>query len=170
MWTLTTRSLLLVCLAGLAGCEPDSSRTPDTPTLPVSLNEVMVALVNQAADPIWIAAWRDPETDADWRRLQRMAYQLQLAGALLVIPGTGPRDHEWAADDRWISWAGKLEAAGQRAVAAVDSRDSTRIARSGDELVDVCEGCHIDFKPEKPTGGVFGELSPTATDFDDGEP
>ena len=55
-------------------------------------------------------------------------------------------------------------------MAAVNSRDSARIARSGDELVDVCEGCHIDFKPEEPTGGVFGELSPTATDFDDGEP
>ncbi len=28
------------------------------PRLPVSLNDVMVALVNEAADPLWVAAWK----------------------------------------------------------------------------------------------------------------
>ena len=57
--------------------------------LPVSLNEVMVAMVNNAADPIWMAAWKNPETDADWRALERQAYQLELAGSLIAFPGTG---------------------------------------------------------------------------------
>jgi len=134
--------------------------------LPISLNEVMVALVNHSADPIWLAAWKNPDSDKDWRNLERMAYQLQVAGALLVIPGNGPRDDEWTADPQWIAWANQLEAAGDRAVKAVSARDITRIAHSGDEIVEICEGCHMAFKPDLPTSGKFGELSPTAADFE----
>jgi hypothetical protein len=137
--------------------------------LPVSLNEVMVALVNHSADPIWLAAWRNPETDKDWRNLERMAYQLQVAGALLVIPGNGPKDDEWTADPQWTAWSNQLEAAGDRAVKAVAARDLTRISSSGDEIVEICEGCHMAFKPDLPTSGMFGELSPTAADFEEEE-
>ena len=137
--------------------------------LPVSLNEVMVALVNHSADPIWLAAWRNPETDKDWRNLERMAYQLQVAGALLVIPGNGPMDEEWTSDPQWTAWSNQLEAAGDRAVKAVAARDLTRISSSGDEIVEICEGCHMAFKPDLPTSGMFGELSPTAADFEEEE-
>jgi len=178
---------ILFCLAA-SGCDQSVTQpsmetdtapnqvTPEAvptrpPRLPVSLNEIMVALVNHSADPIWLAAWRNPQTDKDWRNLERMAYQLQLAGALLVIPGTGPQDDEWSASPRWTNWAGQLAKAGGRAVDAATSRDLSRISRSGDEIVDICEGCHIDFKPDLPTRGMFGELSPTAADFeDDNEP
>jgi hypothetical protein len=67
----------------------------------------MVALVNHAADPIWVAAWRSPESDSDWRNLERMAVQLEVGGALLAIPGTGPNDQEWVADPAWQAWASK---------------------------------------------------------------
>lgn len=134
--------------------------------LPVSLNEVMVALVNHSADPIWLAAWRNPQTDKDWRTLERMAYQLQVAGALLVIPGNGPRDEQWTANPQWTIWANQLESAGDRAVKAVAARDIARISSAGDQIVEVCEGCHMAFKPDLPTSGMFGELSPNAADFD----
>ena len=49
---------------------------------------------------------------------------------------------------------------------AVAARDITRISSAGDEIVEVCEGCHFAFKPDLPTSGKFGELSPTAADFD----
>lgn len=170
---------LLTCLITLTGCgqpaePPADTSAGNTPApaaepfrLPVSLNEVMVALVNHSADPIWLAAWRNPETDKDWRNLERMAYQLQVAGALLVIPGNGPRDEEWTSDSRWTAWANQLESAGDRAVKAVAARDINRIASSGDQIVEVCEGCHIAFKPDLPTSGMFGELSPTADDFEE---
>ena len=168
-------SVATICL--LAACDQSAPTTETTPKaaqpavgaepfrLPVSLNEVMVALVNHSADPIWLAAWRNPETDRDWRNLERMAYQLQVAGALLVIPGNGPMDEAWTSDPQWTAWANQLEAAGDRAVKAVAARDLNRIASSGDEIVDICEGCHIAFKPDLPTSGMFGELSPTAADF-----
>ncbi|HEY5645365.1 MAG TPA: hypothetical protein VIS76_05465 [Pseudomonadales bacterium] len=173
--------LALLCAALLSACDSADrnaardTEAPPVPTpapapgfhLPVSLNEVMVALVNRAADPIWLAAWQNPQTDRDWRELEYQAYQLQLAGALLVIPGNGPMDDEWTANPQWTAWANRLQAAGERAVKAVSVRDLERISRSGDEIVEVCEGCHVAFKPDLPTSGMFGELSPTAEDFQD---
>ncbi len=170
---------MLVAVVLLAACGQDApAPAPDAGTqqpvastepfrLPVSLNEVMVALVNHAADPIWLAAWRNPETDRDWRKLERMAYQLQVAGALLIVPGNGPQDDVWTSDPQWTAWANQLEAAGDRAVKAVAARDLTRIASAGDEIVNICEGCHMAFKPDLPTSGMFGELSPTAADFEE---
>jgi hypothetical protein len=134
--------------------------------LPVSLNTVMVAMVNQAADPLWVAAWRAPETDKEWRELERRAVQLELAGTLLSVPGTGPADEAWTDNAGWRNWADQLRDVGASAVVAVKARDLEKISVVGDELVEICEGCHRDFKPAVPTGGEFGELSPTPSDLE----
>ena len=181
--------LLVVAVLLLAGCDAGSAgNTPAAqapaepavtaaaeaapvpapqPELPISLNTLMVALVNHAADPIWLAAWRNPQSDRDWRELERLAVQLEVGGALLTMPGTGPLDRTWVADPAWQEWAGRLERAGAGAVKAVQARDLEAIGGVGDEIVEVCEGCHIAFKPALPTGGEFGELSPTAADFEE---
>ena len=129
-----TLTIVLSSLAGLSGCGQEQRTAPKSTAggttaaapqaaepfrLPVSLNEVMVALVNHSADPIWLAAWRNPESDKDWRNLERMAYQLQVAGALLVIPGNGPKDDEWTSNPQWAAWASQLEAAGRRRPAEI---------------------------------------------------
>jgi hypothetical protein len=49
-------------------------------------------------------------------------------------------------------------------VNAARSRDVELIARAGDEIVEVCESCHIDFKPDLPTMNIYGELSPLPSD------
>ncbi|XOV83344.1 MAG: hypothetical protein ACFHXK_21150 [bacterium] len=139
---------------------------PAVKRLPVSLNTVMVAMVNQAADPLWVAAWRNPQSDADWRELERRAVQLELSGTLLAVPGTGPLDDQWVASPEWQNWAGALRQVGALAVEAVKVRDVDTIAMVGGQIVDICEGCHRDFKLALPTGGEFGELSPTAEDFE----
>ena len=156
----------LLCL-GLAGAsvharDCDCAEAP----LPVSLNEVMVALVNHSADAIWEADWRKPRSDAGWLELERMAYQLQLGGALLVIPGDGPMDRAWAGHPDWIAWSRQLEAAGERALEAVSARDVDAIRKSGDEIVAICEGCHVDFKPPLPSSGKFG--APSAKPWESG--
>ncbi len=136
--------------------------------LPVSLNTVMVAMVNQAADPIWVAAWHSPETDKDWRELERRAVQLELGGALLGVPGTGPLDDTWVANPDWQKWSAQLRDVGAGAVRAVKARDIGKISAVGDEIVEICEGCHMDFKLALPTGGEFCELSPTGVDLEEG--
>ena len=135
--------------------------------LPVSLNALMVAMVNQAADPIWVAAWHNPSGEGDWRELERRAVQLEVGGALLQVPGTGPLDDAWAGSSAWQDWAGQL--VGADSVTAVRARDLEAISAVGDRIVEICEGCHIEFKPALPTGGQFGELSPTEADLENGE-
>ncbi len=135
--------------------------TSHAATLPVSLNELMVALINQAADPIWVAAWKNPQTDKDWRNLEYVAYQLEVGGELLKIPGTGPMDKTWTDDPKWQDFADQLSNAGSKALSAIEAKNVVAVGLAGDTIVEVCESCHIAFKPAIPTGNKFGELSPT---------
>jgi len=128
--------------------------------LPVSYNDVMVSLINEAADPIWRAGWKTPETDRDWRQLEHRARQLKLAGALLSQPGSGPIDHQWSLRPEWNKWAAQLVVSGDAAIRAIDARNREGVSRAGDTMVAVCEGCHLDFKPDIPTGGKYGDLAP----------
>jgi hypothetical protein len=164
--------LLPAAVAALAlsavACSPDTTPPPtpspeaaSTPiTLPVSLNEVMVALINSAADPIWAATWNEPQSERDWRELERLAYQIQIGGHMLQFPGDGPLDQEWVSDPRWVEHSQQLSRDGRRAVNAVRSRDRDLMDSAGGYLVETCEACHRDFRPDLPTMGMFGELSP----------
>ncbi len=150
-------TLLGVLLVSLQACQPPA-QTGEAFRLPVSINEVMASLINHSADPIWVAAWRNPQTGEDWRELEHLARQLQVGGALLTIPGTGPVDTQWTGRAEWREYADALSASAGRAVNAARSRDVELIERAGDEIVDICESCHIDFKPDLPTMNIYGEL------------
>lgn len=151
--------------ATLAACSPPAQQEAEEAMLPISINEVMASLINHSADPIWVAAWRNPQNDDDWRELEHLARQLQVGGALLSIPGTGPADRVWTDDLDWRAYAEQLSNAAARAVNAARAKDVGLIQRAGDEIVDICESCHIDFKPALPTMNIYGELSPTANDI-----
>ena len=136
------------------------SQSTSDAKLPVSINEIMVALVNQAADPIWVADWKSPQSDRDWRNLEYLGYQLEIAGALLTLPGTGPMDKEWVTKPGWQEYAKALSSAGDAAKKAASQRDVSQLHAAGNQIVSVCEGCHKEYKLALPTGGIFGELSP----------
>ncbi len=168
------RLLLAGIILTLAGCSakigdsvPQSALETGEHRLPVSINDVMVALVNDAADPIWVAAWRAPKNDKEWRELERRAYQLQLAGSLIALPGTGVLDDKWVAQPSWSQWSNQLKDTGAEAIAAIENRDLDAIRNIGGQMVEVCEGCHRDFKLAIPTGGKYGELSPTPGDTEE---
>ncbi len=152
-------------VTALAACGEPRPRDQEVLRLPMSINEVMASLINHSADPIWLAAWRNPQSEEDWRELEHLVRQLELGGALIQIPGTGPVDEQWTGRREWHDYAVQLEQAAARAVNAARSQDVELIARSGDEIVDICESCHTDYKPGLPTMNIYGELSPTAEDF-----
>jgi len=152
-------------ILGLFACSPANEQEAVEARLPISINEVMASLINHSADPIWVAAWRNPQNDEDWRELEHLARQLQVGGALLTIPGTGPADRIWTDDSEWRAYAQQLSNAAARAVNAARAKDVGLIGRAGNEIVDICESCHIDFKPALPTMNIYGELSPTADDI-----
>ena len=154
-------------ITGMAvvACSPAAEQSTEEAMLPISINEVMASLINHSADPIWVADWRNPQSDADWRELEHLARQLQVGGALLTIPGTGPADRVWTDNAEWRAYAQQLSDSAARAVNAARAKDVGLISRAGDEIVDICESCHIDFKPAIPTMNIYGELSPTADDI-----
>ena len=151
-------SLAALFAVALTACQPPAENAEEF-RLPISINEVMASLVNHSADPIWVAAWKNPETDKDWRELEHLAKQLQVGGALLSIPGTGPVDAMWTSRASWREYSQLLSETAGRAVNAARSHDVELIGRSGDEIVDICESCHMEFKPDLPTMNIYGELS-----------
>ncbi|MEX2333586.1 MAG: hypothetical protein WD600_04960, partial [Pseudohongiella sp.] len=71
--------VVALALAALAACSengPGSQAANQGPSLPVSLNDVMVAMVNKATDPSWTVRWNDPQNENDWRELEHLAFQV----------------------------------------------------------------------------------------------
>lgn len=78
------------------------------PQRPISLNAVMVALVDHSARPIWSAADKKPKTDADWGEIEYHASQIMIAGTVINIPGTGPADAGWVVQPEWLAFSKQL--------------------------------------------------------------
>lgn len=146
---MTAAVLASVLLSACGGEETTTSQTVER--LPVSHEEIMVSLVNLAADPYWAATWNNPQTDRDWRELERATFQIQLGGTLLTVPGTGNMDAEHASDPRWRALATQLSEDGARALNAVKSRNVELMTRAGGQLIQTCETCHREFNPGMST-------------------
>ena len=61
----------VIAALALAGCTPSKvadntsaspppAATPAAPKLPVSINAVMVAMVDHAAEPVWVSGYKPP--------------------------------------------------------------------------------------------------------------
>jgi hypothetical protein len=156
--------LVSAALVFLTACGQSQSGIEQA-RLPISINEVMASLINHSSDPIWVASWRNPQNDSDWRELEHLSKQLQIGGILLSMPGTGPLDDEWTSNSDWLAYADQLSSAAGNAVIAAQSRNVESISQAGDEIVAVCGSCHADFKPNRPTMNIYGELSPLPPDL-----
>ena len=153
--------------AVLAGCTPEkavetaqpSSSTqtaaPSPIALPVSINAVMVALVDHASEPLWLDAYQPPKTDDHWREAQYNAYQLAIAGKLVQLAGSGPNDADWVAAPEWRGMADELSAAGMDALRAAQAKSVSALEAAGDRLVAACESCHKKFKPDLTSMGIY---------------
>lgn len=135
--------------------EAAATAGPAAPTLPISLNAVMVAMVNEASDPIWLDAYDPPKNDREWQALVYHGYQMAVDGKVIQLAGNGPNDAAWVKDPQWIRFADEMSAAGMDAVAAAKARDVVAVGKAGDRLVEACEGCHKIFKPELPSMGLY---------------
>lgn len=138
-----------------AAPEPTTAMATRQITLPVSINAVMVALVDHASEPIWLDAYRPPTTDAGWREAEHHAYQAALSGKTIQLAGTGPNDANWVGNPDWIRMADEMSSAGMDALAAVKARNVDQLTLAGDRLVAACEACHKAFKPDLPSMGIY---------------
>lgn len=165
---------LLACAAApallLAACNPtggmtqrDGAQEPVRPVaacaegvaMPITMNEMMVALVDFSADGIWRpAASETPLTDYEWLLAEQDALNLVAGTTLMSVPGTGPSDAGWVNDPDWRRWTTQMQATALQALAAIKAKDQERLKAAGDALVTQCQTCHQKFKPGVASGGV----------------
>lgn len=141
--------------APTAAAAPEAGKSVREITLPVSINAVMVSLVDHASEPIWLDAYRPPTTDAGWREAEHHAYQAAISGKIIQLAGTGPNDANWVGDRDWIKMSDEMSNAGMDALAAVKAKNIDQLTFAGDRLVAACESCHKAFKPDLPSMGLY---------------
>jgi len=152
----------LLALA-LAGCQNDAAAPEPAAApakLPISMNAVMVSVVDSSADYIFALGNGDmPKDDHDWDMVRSATYETILSGELTKMQGTGPNDAAWAADPGWHNMAQELSTIGQEALALAEAKsgDTEAWRTLADRLVQNCLACHEAFKPEVPSQGILHE-------------
>ena len=97
---------------------------------------------------------RAPETDADWRELEHHAIQPTTSGTLISLGGTGEADPSWVQSSDWQNYSQELTNAGLVVLSATRSRNMEDLVKGNGQLVEVCEACHTELKPDLPTEGI----------------
>lgn len=120
-----------------------------------SINAMMVAMVDWSAHELWEMAYADSIDDRNWLTVKQYAIELLASGTLVSLGGTGRADRAWAADELWQEWTASMIEESKEAIRAIDARDQDRLRASGEKLLEICEGCHADFKPNLPTEGIM---------------
>lgn len=154
---------LTLCAVACGGAaDPRAART---------VREMMVSVVDPAADAIWgsvevVVTYdgkveKQPRTDEEWRALREHAVTLREAGELLLKPGLRvAKAGESAGDPRvdrppaeieaqirqapalWAAHARTLQAAATTTLQAVESKSVKALVDAGEVLDQACEACH----------------------------
>jgi hypothetical protein len=135
--------------------QPPAS-APSAPLLNTSYNELMVAWIDNASHVLWDVEKKGfaPKNEADWTEVEDHAIQLAAAGTLIQLQGSGPSDATWVGQEGWKTNARLLSQAGTAALAAAKTRNLPALVEANGKLVETCEGCHKQFKPELPSEGI----------------
>jgi cytochrome c556 len=123
---------------------------------PVSINAEMVTIVDHAGHQLWDVErpGNAPKTDAAWANLEEHATQLAAAGALVSLAGSGINDVVWTGSAGWQKWSRAMSDAGLAALKATQDKNLDALVAANGQLVEACEGCHKEFKPQLPSEGI----------------
>jgi len=129
---------------------------PTTAKPEVSINAVMVALVDHAGHQLWNVEveGKAPKTDADWENVEEHAVQIAAAGPAIGAGGTGPSDAVWVKSSSWQGYAQRMSDAGVAAMNAAKNKNLDALVAANGQLVQSCVACHKEFKPDLPTEGI----------------
>ena len=125
---------------------------PPTPYRPVAdVKDLMKSVMDPQADVFWesvkttiTAAGTDekvPRTAAEWTAVRNAAVILAESGNLLMM---APRAKDGG---DWMRYSRELIEVAQRAIAAADARDPTKIYEIGGDINDKCMQCHEHYDP-----------------------
>jgi hypothetical protein len=121
----------------------------------VSINEIMVFIIDHNSHALWDVAADAPDNADDWHLLEHSALAVAASGNLINIGGTGPDDAAWVAEAEWQGYSQAMANAGLAAVEAVRNRNVEALLAAGDQLLNSCLSCHRQYKPELPS--VLGQ-------------
>ena len=153
--TLSVASVSALSVIGWSESAAQQGAQPPFLPLSISINALMVTMVDDVAHNIWEAGNKGTAlTGRQWQDVNEHSYQLQAAATLVSLGGTGQADRGWVTSPAQ-EWASKLRDAGVTVKRAVDAKNQMALRSAGDALVDVCEGCHKLFKPNVPTEGIL---------------
>jgi cytochrome c556 len=137
---------------------PAASVSAYTPV--VSLNEMMVYVVDWHAEELWDATMVPPKNDAEWAALRRAAVALAASGSLTKLSGSGPKDQQWTQQADWIAHSQSMADAGLAMLRAVEAKDTMALNKAGDALVITCITCHREYKLDVPKIWTERQLPP----------
>src|SRR6476661_5163255 len=106
-----------VGLSSLIGWSANAAQPGAAPSaslpLGMSMNRLMVAVVDDAAHGIWAGGNKTGKLSAlEWVEVEMNTYQLQAAATLVSMGGTGTADRGWVAAPAFQEWSRKLNEAG----------------------------------------------------------
>jgi hypothetical protein len=143
--------LTVIGSCGVAlGC---AHQPPPPPFKPVTtVLELMESVIAHAAEVYWESVQvivdadgvheRKPETDEEWESVWASAVAIAESGNLLMMT---PR----AVDDgAWMQFSRSLVEAGVEAAAAAQAHDVDRVFAAGEQVYNVCTGCHARYVPQ----------------------
>jgi cytochrome c556 len=116
----------------------------------VSLNQMMVSIVDMNSHQIWDAEEKPPKAAADWANLEHAAESLAAAGHLTMVSGNGPKDQQWTNQADWAKYSEAVSQAGLKALEAVNTKSPDGLRKAGDDLVMTCINCHREYKLDVP--------------------
>ena len=132
----------------------ESAAPPVASASPISINEEMVALVDHAGHELWDVEKAGPKANIDWANVEHHASQLVSAGVLIRTAGQGVNDRDWVGSPGWQKWAQAMSDAGMAARKAAQAKNRDALVAANGQVVESCEGCHKEFKPDLPSEGI----------------
>ena len=129
----------------------------------VSLNELMVYVLDPHSNELWDAAKAPPTSEDGWKALQRSAVAIAAAGSITTLSGNGANDQKWTQQADWAKYSQGVSDAGLAALTAVRAKDSSGLSKAGDQLVLACINCHRGYKLDMPTIWTERQFPPDET-------
>lgn len=140
----------------LGGCSPSEESSTSDPAFSyntsLSLAELMVMVVEPAADSLWDnAGWVEsaagyeelyPTTDEGWAFVEAQAAVVAESGNLLALPGRA------LDNDAWMVYSEGIVEAGLMALDAAKRRHHEDFFQAGAQLYSVCSACHQAYNPD----------------------
>lgn len=147
------RGFLAAGLSAIAASCAHEVPAPQPPFKPATTTlELMESVVAHAAEIYWESVQvtvdatgeheQKPQNDEEWEAVWAAALALAESGNLLMM---APR----AVDDgAWMQFARSLVEAGIEAADAAKAQSVDRVFAAGEQVYNVCLGCHTRYVPE----------------------